>query len=302
VDVHGLTTASAEEVAPPIASALGGRRRDVVLAVVGLVALGLLLALVLAHLGGTRTFVVRTASMGTTAPVGTLVVTSSVSLDEVVPGDVVTFRPPGRDGTTFTHRVVAAETGGLTTRGDASEANDPWALGDVELVGRAGLLVPGAGWIVRGLPMLIAGGVLVGGLSSLVTSRPHRSAVRVVGATLVFSVVSVVLQPFTAATVLSTASDPTGGAGGVATVVSTGVLPVKLSTAQGAWTVLSSGQVGDLSLPAADAGSGALISLAPHLSPLGWVGFVVLCALPLFWCTSVGLTPAPTTGRRAVTA
>lgn len=278
-------------------------RPRVALVVTGGLVLALVAVLLLLHLVGFRSFVVRTASMGTTAPVGTLVVTTPVEAAAVRVDDVLTFLPPGGGGdATVTHRVVGAGPEGITTRGDASEATDPWLLHDVDLVGRAVAVLPVVGWVVRAVPLLVLGGAAVWALTLLVPSHPHRSALRVVGGALVVAVTSAVLRPFTAATMLATHAGDDGG--GVASVVSTGILPVKLSTDHGAWTVLRSGEVGELDLPAtSEAGVGALISLAPHLSAGGWAVCALVCLLPLLWCTTVGLAPtdAPT-GRRAATS
>jgi len=255
-------------------------------------ALGLLVALAALHLAGSRTFVVRTASMGTAAPVGTLVVTSPVTVDALRVGDVVTFTPPGRGGTTFTHRVAALDADGVVTRGDASEADDPWRLVDADLVGRADVLLPGVGWLARALPWLVVGGVALWAVTLLVPSRTHRSALRIVGTAGVVAAVAAALRPFTAATVLATTSSG-DGRGGVATVV---------STEHGSAVVLASGEVGALDLPAlttdSPAGGGVLISIAPHLDPAGWVVFALVCLLPLAWCLTVGLAPQ-TAGRRS---
>ncbi|MBD8586092.1 signal peptidase I [Frigoribacterium sp. CFBP 13729] len=305
MDLHRLsrsTTASEPTTAAtPSSARRPARRRDVLLAVGVALALGLLVALAVLHLAGARTFVVRTASMGTAAPVGTLVVTTPVTVDELRAGDVVTFTPPGRTGTTFTHRVVDVSSTGVATRGDASQADDPWRLTDADLVGRASVLLPGVGWLARALPWLVAGGVALRAVTLLVPSRTHRSALRVVGSTVVVAAVSAVLRPFTAATVLwTTASDD--GLGGTATVASTGMLPSRLATEHGSAVVLASGELGTLDLPAlsadAPAGGGVLVSIAPHLPPLGWLVFGLVCCLPLLWCLVVGLAPQ-TVGRRS---
>jgi signal peptidase I len=266
-------------------------------------AVGLLVGLAVLHLAGARTFVVRTASMGTAAPVGTLVVTTPVTIDELRAGDVVTFTPPGRPGTTFTHRVVDVGLAGVATRGDASQSDDPWRLDQGDLVGRADVLLPGVGWLARGLPWLVLGGVALWALTLLVPSRTPRSALRVVGSTLVFAIVATALRPFTAATVLSTTAAG-DGRGGVVTVVSTGLLPSRLATEHGSAVLLASGEVGTLDVrslaPAGSPGGGVMISIAPHLPPLGWLLVALVCCLPLVWCLTVGLAPQAT-GRRSAT-
>jgi hypothetical protein len=170
-------------------------------------------------------------------------------------------------------------------------------------VGRADVLLPGVGWLARALPWLVLGGVALWAVTLLVPSRTPRSALRVVGSTLVLAVVATALRPFTAATVLATtAADD--GRGGVVTVVSTGLLPSRLATEHGSAVVLASGEVGTLDvpalLPAGSPGGGVMISIAPHLPPLGWLVVALVCCLPLVWCLTVGLAPQ-VTGRRSAT-
>ena len=306
MDLRRLSRAAPTEEPEPTAAAVptSARRHDLLLAAGVVLALGLLVGIAVLHLTGARTFVVRTASMGTAAPVGTLVVTTPVTVADLQVDDVVTFTPPGRAGTTFTHRVVALDDSGVTTRGDAREADDPWRLGDDDLVGRADVLLPGVGWAARALPWLVVGGAALWALTLLVPSRTNRSALRVVGSALVVAVVASALRPLTAATVLATTVAADGRAG-AATVVSTGLLPSVLTTEDGASVVLTSGEVGKLALPAlasdAPAGGGVVISVAPHLDLAGWLVVAIVCLLPLVWCLTVGLAPQAT-GRRSATA
>ena len=100
-----------------------------------------------ALVAGYRPVVIKTGSMGDTAPPGSLVIAAPKSGDAIDVGDVVVMRRPG--ATPVTHRVIELETAGTgrfaVTQGDANEAPDasPYPLGgDDELVAR---------WIVPGL-------------------------------------------------------------------------------------------------------------------------------------------------------
>ena len=58
-------------------------------------------------LAGGRWFVMQTPSMGTAAPVGTLVLTRPVAkLSALQVGDVVTCRPPAPAASYYTHREI----------------------------------------------------------------------------------------------------------------------------------------------------------------------------------------------------
>lgn len=120
---------------PPPRRRLGPR---VLAGVLGLLVLAGLAAAVLWHtaLGG-RWQVVATPSMGTAAPVGTLVLT--VPADRVAVGDIVTYHPPvANHPNSVTHRVISVEPdGGFRTRGDINGAVDPWTVRPSNLVGVA---------------------------------------------------------------------------------------------------------------------------------------------------------------------
>ncbi|MEJ2869474.1 hypothetical protein WCD74_16980 [Actinomycetospora sp. OC33-EN08] len=137
---------------------LGGRAVAVLAALVvlaGLVGVGSWYAT------GGRWQVVATPSMGTAAPVGTLVLTRPARSVEV--GDVVTYRPPvANHPLTVTHRVVSlAPDGSFRTRGDINGAEDPWTVGPADLVGEAAVVAPGLGWLLKALPLLASGSLLL---------------------------------------------------------------------------------------------------------------------------------------------
>lgn len=121
---------------------------SVVLIVVGA---GMLAALSqLAPFVGHRAFVIQSGSMAPAIPVGALVIVSKERPDELEVGDVVTLRT-GND-TVVTHRVVrVAEVRGvphIETKGDASAAADPVLQPASSVIGRVGLAVPFAGYVL----------------------------------------------------------------------------------------------------------------------------------------------------------
>lgn len=253
---------------------------------IGLVVAGTIAVLVLLGQGG-RWFVVATPSMGTSAPVGALVITWPTPVDALHTGDIVSFHPPTSPTQTYTHRIIGiTPLGAVTTRGDINGAADPWQLRGSDLVGRAVAVLPGVGWIARGLPLLLVGVVLVLALTGAVRSPTLRAELRIVGATLAFSVTAFVLRPFTGLQVLQTSvSDGLVHA----TVVSTGLLPIRVAAERGAAVDLRAGEVGQLTFPAALDGGRFSVSSALHLGLVGWIVFAVVCCLPLIWILVFGL-------------
>jgi signal peptidase I len=92
---------------------------------------------------------VLSASMTGAFDAGSLLVSRPVAPDQVRPGDVIVFTPPGT-ADRYAHRVVTTERGdagvAVTTRGDANPEPDPWRaqLGQ-QPVPRVVLAVPAAG-------------------------------------------------------------------------------------------------------------------------------------------------------------
>lgn len=81
---------------------------------------------------GLRPYAVRTGSMTPTYPVGAVVLDDLRAVHAARPGDVATFRT--RSGL-VTHRLVARDARGWSTRGDANRDADPWTVPPQHLVG-----------------------------------------------------------------------------------------------------------------------------------------------------------------------
>lgn len=248
----------------------------------------LLVAAAIFFSGGGRWYVVSTPSMGEAAPVGTLVLAAPTPFAGIRVGDIITFHPPTSPGETFTHLVVGFDDAGLLlTKGDANGAIDPWSLGAGDLIGRTVSVLPGVGWLIRAFPLLLVGASALTFGTRFIRSRPLRSATRVLGASVLLSVVIAILRPLSGFTVMATRAI----SGQVeAVIVSTGLLPIRLETPTGTATRLSDGQVGSLLFSGTpDSDGGYTISSFLNLSLLGWVTLAVICALPLAWTTLVGL-------------
>ncbi len=177
----------------------------------------------------------------------------------------------------YTHRIRSIGPDGIRTRGDINGAEDPWTLHGRDLIGRVAVVLPGVGWLVRSLPVLIGGLALVWLLSGAVRTPHRRFALRLIGVPLVVSAVLLWLKPFINTAVLLTDSQHGRT---MARIVSTGLLPVEVSEQGGARIRLSSGQVGDLWLAKSDLQGHFWMSSALALPAWGWGVVGLLCAVP----------------------
>lgn len=231
-------------------------------------------------LSGGRWVRVETPSMGTRAPVGSLVWIRPAEVSHLRPGDLVTFHAPVAGHPTYTHAVDSVTSDGrLRTRGQLS-GPDGWTIGRRDLVGRATAVWPWAGWLVLMLPMLVVGGLVVAGLARHVPRR-HRQAFVVVGATLVVSTVLLVHRPLTRADELSFHVQDHRG---VAVWVNTGILPLQLSSADGRRTrTMTNGHVATVEVQDRSDGRSDgrfVVHVRPDLPWWWWLAVVLPCLLP----------------------
>lgn len=257
---------------------------SVVVAVAGT---ALIAAALLFHLHGGAWFIVKTPSMGTTAPVGTLILTTPAKATDLHVGDVIAFHPPTTPNETYTHRIIKiSATGLISTKGDINGATDPWQLTDSNLVGNATVVLPGLGWLIRALPIVLLGIVVVFLATARVRDATRKTASRISGISLAASIAAFFLKPFTGVVVEEVTT--TGSHAG-ATVVSTGLLPIRVQALHGTHVDLVAGQVGHVTVPASAHQAFYSLSTALHLSVWGWVILISICCLPLLWTMIVGL-------------
>lgn len=242
------------------------------------------------RLSGGRWERVETASMGTTAPVNTLLWVEPASFDQLSVGDFITFHPPGRPDLTYSHRVAAVDGDGtVETQGDIT-ARDPWHLTRGDLVGKVVMTWKGVGWLVVAAPVLLGGGLVLWALVWSVRDRTWRLPVAIVGGALLLSVAIVVYRPLIQAEQLGFGPAP-GGAR--ATYVSTGLAPVRLQAYRGAHVDLHDGQVGSVTITQKDPTGRYGIAVHPHLPWWWWLVIVVVCFLPALWTLVIGQPDRP---------
>jgi hypothetical protein len=228
------------------------------------------------RLQGGRVERVETPSMGTVAPVGSLLWVAPVDASTLRPGDFITFHPPGDPSRTYSHRVLRVYPDGtLGTQGVIS-APDPWRLRPSDVVGKVEMTWPGAGWVVRAAPLLALGGFAVA-LAATRTRQGWKGMVALIGVSVVLAGVVTVYRPFTDAEQLAFA--PVAGHAR-ATYVSTGLLPVRLTADGGGSVVLSNGESGSVAVPAVHDENRFAVRLSPAVPWAFWIVLVGLCFVP----------------------
>lgn len=231
------------------------------------------------RLGGGRWERVETPSMGTVAPVGTLLWVKPVDFNALRPGDFITFRAPGSGGVTYSHKVLDREPDGrIRTKGELSPP-DPWSLGPGDVVGRVVASWRGVGTLLEALPALFGGGLVVLAMATFTAPRWRLPVCLVLGSA-VISLTLAWYRPFVDAMQLTA---PTPGPAPSATYVGTGLLPVVLRAPGGSSVRVAMGQEGRLSLPAPETGRTSQrvpVELRPVLPWWWWLPLLLACLAP----------------------
>lgn len=166
------------------------------------------------------------------------------------------------------------------------------------------------GWLVRALPYMIISTIVVLLFTRAYVRPRWRSSVRILAICLIFSLAGLILRPNVHSLLIAVVGD--AGLTDQASIVSAGLLPTRVTGASAHFVDLLSGQTGVVAVESTAPGAPFWVNGSPHLE--GWWLLLVIgvCALPLVWCLSVGLTPEeepeeeleeePTTGRREVEA
>ncbi len=227
---------------------------------------------------------VESPSMGTQAPVGSLLWVEPVDFEALQVGDFVTVRPPGSQ-TTYSHLVHALNDDGTITTKGVIPGPDPWALTADDVVGGVRHAWWGVGWLVAAAPVLLVGGLVVGSIRALLEPAWRLPAVLVLGS-LVASIAITIHQPFVNAQELGFVARESGGAD--ATYVGTGLLPIRLEVPHGGPTVtLHDGEVGSVHVSADRAADDGELSvrLSPAVPWWWYAPLVAACFAPALGST-----------------
>lgn len=177
---HDHRRGSPRHTAAPLRRPLTERLGDVVGIAVAIVLSMALLGVLGAAMLGLQFAVVRSASMSPTIAQGSVVISESVPVDGLRPGDVIT-RPGTADSGPVTHRLLSAHPVGasttMVTRGDANTATESWSVPTRSTLQRVRWVVPSVGDAVsaaRSNLTTVIGVVLVLGLLGAAIRLPGR--------------------------------------------------------------------------------------------------------------------------------
>jgi signal peptidase I len=271
----------------PAGRQVGGRAGTAVAVSALLACLVLVLSGAGWRLTGGSWAVIETPSMGTAAPVGTLILTRPAILEQMQVGDVLTYRPRNAHNTLYTHRVVTRYPDStVQVQGDINGTPDPFPVGQEDLVGKVVARWVGVGWLVRALPTVVLAVVVLLIATGRYVPLRWRSSVRILGTCLVFAATSLLLRPFVHPILIAVTDD---GSGQQASVVSGGLLPIRVTGSDGAYVDLSAGETGVVQVAARQAGGPLMVNGSPNLHGWWLVATLAVSLLPMLWCAVVGL-------------
>ena len=232
---------------------------------------------------------VETPSMGTVAPVGTLLWVQPVEFSSLRVGDFITFHPPGHSELTYSHRVFTLNVDGTVTTKGVLTAPDPWRLTSRDVVGKVAARWWGVGWLVQAAPLLGVGALLLWLLCWKAVAHHLRLPVAIVGTSVLLSLVILIYRPLVRAEQLSFAQSSNGAR---ATYVSTGMLPLRLQAVHGGAVNLRDGESGSVLATRPDLHGRYQVGLHAHLPLSRWLVLGLVCFLPALWTLIVGMPPA----------
>ena len=153
-------------------------------------------------LGGGRMLVMRTPSMGTSAPTGSMVLTRQLGSGRLHRGMLIAFHVPNT-GEVYMHRIAQIEPSGLIrTRGDLDSADDGWVLTRSAIVGVPVVIVPVLGWLLLAAPWAIGVLVLGFGVARLLPRR-MRAPLRAASVGGAIALPLLILRPFVRVSLVS---------------------------------------------------------------------------------------------------
>jgi signal peptidase I len=219
--------------------------------------------------GGYRFFVVKTPSMATTAPVGTLVAVHPEASYAI--GDIISFE---RSDRSYTHRIVAQTAQGWVTKGDLNGSPDPLPVTSSQILGKVVFIGKYLGFLVDALPWILVGCAFVYAVTLLPRVRPSwRWQIRLVGWSLVTSIVALWQHPWVNMVMLGYVPDDNVGVD--MHLVNSGIFPVRVLG-----TVLQSGQDAVVNQTIADAGGHYTVTPQLALNLAWFLALLFICLAP----------------------
>jgi hypothetical protein len=180
------------------------------------------------NLSGGHLLFMQTPSMCPTVCVGSLIADRPLS-GALHVGEVITFHPPGSNVETYTHEIYRIFTNGMIqTRGIGNPDHDPWLLTRSEIVGKSNFSIWGVGWILKALPFMAAG-VFCWAFGRVRIRGRNKFVWDTLWVTALISMPLLLLRPLVRGVITSTTVNHADSARLRATLVNTGLLPVRFS-------------------------------------------------------------------------
>lgn len=222
---------------------------------------------------------VKTPSMGTVAPVGSLIWTLPVDARTLRVGDLISFHPPGEPGITYSHRVWRIDADGTLQTKGVIPGPDPWRITAADIVGKARMTWWGAGWLITLAPFLLVAALLIAGIRGLL--RPdYRLPVTLMLGAIALDIALVSYRPLINAEVLGST---TSHQAATASFVSTGLLPIKVVGVGGSEARIRDGQVGTVHTGTISADRRFHVHFKPDIPWWFWAALIGGCfAFPLY--------------------
>jgi signal peptidase I len=244
---------------------------------------------------GGRWFIIQTPSMGEYTPVGSLVLSTPTTVEELSVGDTILFKPPAFPDETYFHRIISINSEGIQTAGDMNGTDDQWVLGQQDLVGKELAHFFGLGYLINAIPILLIGGLLLHVITRYYVAAYWRYPTKILGWSAIVSLAIFITQPLVRAVLITQNVED-----GVATTifVPTGLFGLHGQAEQGTSVNLRPGEQGLVTSEYFDKNGYYHVDLSPYLNLTGWIIVISLCLLPLLLCVvyalrKVELIPLP---------
>jgi signal peptidase I len=230
-------------------------------------------------ISGGRLFMVGSPSMGTVAPVGSLVATQPLATsDQLHKGEIVVFEPRPGHSLSYVHRIYEVLSGGrYLTKGDLNQAPDPWVITRGDVIGTPQAIIPAIGWVYTWATWLFFGAAILLTAARFL-GRRHRRWVLALGPVVLFAVPLLKYRPLIGGFLYGS-----GKRGRLVTakIIDTGILPVHFSPTLGHSVYAAPGQEVIVTGLAPNHSSTLDIRMSAALPWWGWMLVIVTCFVPL---------------------
>jgi len=230
-------------------------------------------------ISGGGLYLVGSPSMGTVAPVGSLVATQPLAPSAVLRvGEIVVFEPHAGSSMTYVHRIYQAlPKGEYLTKGDLNPGPDPWVITRSAIVGTPQAIIPAIGWIYKCATWLFLGAAALMIVALFVGERQRRWMLAL-GPALVLAVPLLWYRPLIGGFLYGSGRR---GRLVAANIIDTGILPVRFTPTRGRVVHAVPGQEVLVTGWTPKHPSVLDIRISAALPWWGWILVVMACLSPL---------------------